>query len=283
MGRYVVEYWDTNFIKTPFSEECYWECQITDTKTGVIGICSSRHSSKAKAYKDAREDLMDNQREYYSKQNDKDSDENRNSGPFLRNTSGNSSQKTQGAKEWVYSSPNYSSDYSSNYSPNYTQNTSKNSGDSTLSIIFGSIIFIIIGAIIFENTCRNNDSKKNGLTHVESSNPKEDNSNTSDIENLKLREEKRDRLNGTWVKVEDMNFGKKEIGLVISFANGVGTVISVPENSGYQTGQIKWQNFDPDKNWIEDYFTLGDGYVNKEIQFKDSKTINLFGDIYKRR
>lgn len=141
MSRYIVDYWDTNFIKTPFSEECYWECKITDSVTGVTGICSSTHSSKSNAYDDAWEDLMNNQREYYSNQSDSSSRTTENSSSFWENDANDYTDES-----------NQTSSYSSGDDYSYTSyapNSSKTGSGSTIASFIGLIVFIAIAVIIF--------------------------------------------------------------------------------------------------------------------------------------
>jgi hypothetical protein len=67
MSRYEEKYWDAGpILHTPFDDEEYYGCEITDTETGLVGKTHRARSSKTKAYNDAWEDLMQKQKDYYS-------------------------------------------------------------------------------------------------------------------------------------------------------------------------------------------------------------------------
>ena len=105
-------------------------------------------------------------------------------------------------------------------------------------------------------------------------------------ENSEVNANQRGPLDGKWV-LTSSNYGYDggQIGLTILFENGVGTVVGVPShNPHYRIGQIKWKNFIPGlTTTIQNYLPLTNDYANEELTFKDPETINLYGDIYKRR
>jgi hypothetical protein len=69
MGRYEERFWDAGpIIHLPNDDGDLYGCEITDTETGLVGSTHRARSSKSNAQKDAWDDLMQKQRDYYDNQ-----------------------------------------------------------------------------------------------------------------------------------------------------------------------------------------------------------------------
>jgi len=264
MGRYDENYWSDY---APFGMDQRYGCEITDSETGLVGKTYRSRSSKEKAHSDAWDDLQSQLRNYSS------SNENTvSSGSY--STYSDSSNYNSSSSEKYSSTESYSGDYGSS-SPGSYGKAAKEDSSTGCSWVLGLIIIIVIIIAFSERSCIKEPPINRNYSEQDQSQ-----FTSPSIEND--FESRRNALDGKWIKVS----GFSDRGIVVSFFNNVGTITSIPENGPeYALGRIEWQDFDPEKNWLQVYVHgTGDGYLNTEVKFQNSETIRLSnGDRYERQ
>lgn len=88
MGRYTEKYWTQGIgIHLPGDDDELYGCEIIDSETGLVGSTNRWRSSKAKAYGDAWEDLMQKQNNYYNTPKTRYSESTSNTSSYSSSTS----------------------------------------------------------------------------------------------------------------------------------------------------------------------------------------------------